>query len=58
VYQLAAVNRDPKRKFPSISEFMPLPTDKQVDQNAEGKRLQDVMNQYKAQKKKTNGSGT
>lgn len=29
VYFIAAANRDPKKSFPSIQKFMPLPTDEE-----------------------------
>lgn len=36
IYFIAAANRDPKKSFPSITKFMPLPTDEdnEVKENA------------------------
>jgi hypothetical protein len=52
VYMIAATNRDPKKSFPTIREFWPLPTDSKVDDESEGKRLQAVMDAYKESLKK------
>lgn len=51
LYGYCAVNRDPKKKFPSIQQFMPLSTDAEVDEQTEGKRLQAHIDKYKLMKK-------
>lgn len=50
LYGYCAVNRDPKKSFPSIQQFMPLLTDSEVDEQTEGKRLQARMDEYKRKK--------
>lgn len=54
-YHIVAVNRDPKKPFPKIEKFWPLPTD---DENApseqqEYKRLKEKLNKFKQGKLKT-----
>ncbi len=46
---IAAVNRDPKKVFPTIEKFWPLPTDKDgsVDEKAEEKRLMGILEKFK-----------
>jgi len=48
-YHIAAVNRDPKKPFPSIAKYWPLPTDDdgQLDDQTEYKRLKGILAQYK-----------
>lgn len=46
-YNILAVNRDPKKRFPSIQEYMPLPTDVVVNEDAEADRMQKKMDEYK-----------
>ena len=53
-YMQASINRDPKKSFPSLTEFMPLPTDQKIDVDAEVARMQKVMDDYKEQLKKAN----
>lgn len=47
-YNILAVNRDPKKGFPSIKEYMPLRSDPVIDEQSEAARLQKVMDDYKA----------
>lgn len=53
-YYIAAVNRDPKKSFPTIEKFWPLPSDSDgaPSEEAEYKRLKDRLNQYKQSKKR------
>lgn len=48
-YTYAAGNRDPNKPFPTIQQFLPLPFDdeEQGNEDAETKRLQDILNRYK-----------
>ena len=48
-YMYASVNRDPKKAWPSIQKFWPLPTDEDsaIDEKAEEKRLMGIMEQFK-----------
>ena len=48
----ASVNRNPKKSFPTLMEFMPLPTDPKVDLESEAVRMQKVMDEYKEKLKK------
>jgi len=56
-YHIVAVNRDPKKVFPKIEKFWPLPSDDDSlpDEDAEYKRLKqkikDTLSQYKQGKK-------
>jgi len=50
-YNILAVNRNPKKNFPTITEYMPLPTDPKVDMESEAARMQEVMDKYKEQLK-------
>ena len=46
-YAIAATNRDPKKSFPKMHEFMPLPTDEiQKKEEKEGELL-DTYNRIK-----------
>lgn len=53
-YHIVAVNRDPKKPFPKIEKFWPLPTDDDnaPDEQAEYKRLRGILDKYKQSKKK------
>lgn len=50
VYNNAALNRDPKKAFPTIEKFWPLPTDDadagESDMENEGKRLHDKLQHF------------
>lgn len=43
-YTVAAVNRDPKKSFPKIEEFMPLYTDEVQTKEEKATELQEVQN--------------
>jgi hypothetical protein len=49
VYTLASQHRDPKKPFPKISEFLPLPTDPKENKadKEEGDRLYEKLQQFK-----------
>lgn len=47
-YNILAVNRDPKKSFPSLKEYMPLRTDPEIDEDSEAARMQRLMDEYKA----------
>jgi len=45
---IAGVNRDPKKVFPSIEKFWPLPTDDDgIDDKSEEKRLMGILEKFK-----------
>lgn len=46
-YNILAVNRDPKKPFPTIEKFWPLSTDEAVDEQAEEKRLLAILDKFK-----------
>jgi hypothetical protein len=46
-WTIAAANRDPKKPFPTIRDFMPLPTDPVIDETSEAARMQKAMDDYK-----------
>lgn len=46
-YHILAVNRDPKKPFPSIEKFWPLSTDDAIDEQAEEKRLLAILDKFK-----------
>lgn len=46
-WNILAVNRDPKKNFPSIAEYIPLPTDVKIDENSEALRMQKAMDDHK-----------
>lgn len=48
-YYIAAVNRDPKKSFPSIEKFWPLPHDDEnaPDEQEEYKRLRGALDRFK-----------
>lgn len=52
-YHIVAVNRDPKKPFPTVQKFMPLPTDDDnlPNEDEEYKRLKGILNKYKQGKK-------
>lgn len=51
VYNNIAINRDPKKPFPTIDKFWPLPTDNneasEIENEAEGKRLLEKLQKFK-----------
>jgi hypothetical protein len=53
-YHVVAVNRDPKKPFPTIQKFWELPTDKDnlPDEETEYKRLRGLLDKYKKGKMK------
>jgi len=53
-YHIIAVNRDPKKPFPTMQKFWPLPTDADnlQDEQTEYKRLKGILNKYKQGKLK------
>jgi hypothetical protein len=56
-YHIAAVNRDPKKSFPTMQKYWPLPTDEdsEPDEQTEYKRLKSLLNNYKQGKLQKNG---
>ena len=55
-WTIGMVNRDPKKSFPNLYDFWPLPTDKKEDLKEKGDLLQQKLNRYKEamKKKKSN----
>lgn len=53
-YHIVAVNRDPKKAFPTMEKFWPLPSDKEgaEDEDTEYKRLKERLSNYKKGKLK------
>lgn len=49
VYSNYAINRDPKKAFPSIEKFWPLPTDGDTaaEEQSEGDRLYQKLQKFK-----------
>lgn len=47
-YNILVINRDPKKPFPSMKEYMALPTDPEIDEGTEAARMQKLMDDYKA----------
>jgi hypothetical protein len=47
VYTLAAVNRDPKKPFPTREKFMPLPGDEEMIQQNHERRKREYQEQRK-----------
>lgn len=56
-YHIVAVNRDPKKSFPTMQKYWPLPTDEdgELDEQSEYKRLKSLLNNYKQGKLQKNG---
>lgn len=46
-YTVLSVNRDPKKPFPTMEKYWPLPTDDVVDEKAEEKRLLGILEKFK-----------
>lgn len=46
-YTIAATNRDPKKSFPKLEEFMPLPTDDLQTTEEKEKDLLDTYNRMR-----------
>jgi len=59
VYNILAVNRDPKKPFPAIEKLWPLPTDDiesmEEEKEKEGKRLWEKLQKFKKEKLYKNG---
>lgn len=45
-YMIAAANRDPKKSFPSIQKWWPLPTDGQTVRKLDEARKREIMQLY------------
>jgi hypothetical protein len=52
-YSIAATNRDPKKSFPKMQEFMPLPTDEVQTQEEKEAELMDTYNRIREKYKKS-----
>lgn len=53
-YMIAAANRDPKRSFPTIEKWWPLPTDGETMKRLDSERAKRIMELYEQAKKQVN----
>lgn len=54
-YFIAASNRDPKKSFPTMQKFWPLPTDERTTEVLDRSRAEKIRQLYEQAKQKING---